>query len=146
VNVAGYRAEHVPGAVFADVPNALSDPGARFPFALPTPERFAAAAGGLGIGDDTHVVAYDTATGAWATRVWWLNYPQLIHTHNYEVCLLQALRDKVRSKEIWVVGANRYQNYVEYTKGPKSGFVHPPQRTGSPLHAQQCHVLSRIQL
>lgn len=29
---------------------------------------------------------------------------------NYEVCLLQALRDKVRSKEIWVVGANRYQN------------------------------------
>jgi hypothetical protein len=29
---------------------------------------------------------------------------------NYEVCLLQALRDKVRSKEIWVMGANRYQN------------------------------------
>jgi TnpA family transposase len=29
---------------------------------------------------------------------------------NYEVCLLQALRDKVRSKEIWVVGTNRYQN------------------------------------
>jgi hypothetical protein len=29
---------------------------------------------------------------------------------NYEVCLLQALRDKVRSKEIWVVGADRYRN------------------------------------
>lgn len=29
---------------------------------------------------------------------------------NYEVCLLQALREKVRSKEIWVVGANRYRN------------------------------------
>ncbi|WP_268905948.1 hypothetical protein [Dictyobacter formicarum] len=27
-----------------------------------------------------------------------------------EVCLLQALRDKVRSKEIWIVEANRYQN------------------------------------
>ncbi len=37
-------------------------------------------------------------------------------------------------------------NYVEYTKGPKSGLVHPPQRTGSQVHAQQCHVLSRIQL
>jgi TnpA family transposase len=32
---------------------------------------------------------------------------------NYEVCLLQALREKVRSKEIWVVGANRFRNYVE---------------------------------
>jgi hypothetical protein len=29
---------------------------------------------------------------------------------NYEVCLLQALRDKARSKEIWVVGADRYRN------------------------------------
>src|SRR5260370_29995640 len=29
---------------------------------------------------------------------------------NYEVCLLQALRDNVRSKEIWLVGSNRYQN------------------------------------
>ena len=29
---------------------------------------------------------------------------------NYEVCVLQAVRDKVRSKEIWVVGANRYRN------------------------------------
>lgn len=29
---------------------------------------------------------------------------------NYEVCLLQALREKVRVREIWVVGANRYRN------------------------------------
>src|SRR5439155_12389099 len=36
-------------------------------------------------------------------------------------------------------------DYVEYPKGPKSGFVHPPLRTGSQVHAQQCHVLSRIQ-
>lgn len=68
----GYRAEHVPGAVFADVPGALSDPDAEFAYTLPTPERFAAAAGALGIGDGTHVVVYDTAGAAWATRVWWL--------------------------------------------------------------------------
>jgi len=36
-------------------------------------------------------------------------------------------------------------NYVEYTKGTKSGLVHPPQSTGSQVHAQQRHVLSRIQ-
>ncbi|MGD9529090.1 sulfurtransferase [Pseudonocardia sp.] len=68
----GYLAEHVPGAVFADVPNALSDPGGRFALTLPSPQRFAEAAGRLGIGDDTHVVVYDTANNAWATRVWWL--------------------------------------------------------------------------
>lgn len=68
----GYLAEHVPGAVFADLPNDLSDPDGRFAFALPTPERFAAAAGALGIGDDTHVVTYDAAGTMWATRMWWM--------------------------------------------------------------------------
>ena len=29
---------------------------------------------------------------------------------NYEICVLQALRDRLRSKEIWVVGADRYRN------------------------------------
>ncbi len=31
----------------------------------------------------------------------------------YEICVLQALRDKLRCKEIWVVGANRYRNPEE---------------------------------
>ena len=29
---------------------------------------------------------------------------------NYEMCVLQAVREKVRTKEIWVVGANRFRN------------------------------------
>ena len=33
-----------------------------------------------------------------------------INRMNYEICVLQALRDKLRCKEIWVVGANRYRN------------------------------------
>jgi len=28
----------------------------------------------------------------------------------YELCVLQALRERLRCKEIWVVGANRYRN------------------------------------
>jgi TnpA family transposase len=28
----------------------------------------------------------------------------------YEICVLQILRERLRSKEIWVVGANRYRN------------------------------------
>jgi hypothetical protein len=29
---------------------------------------------------------------------------------NYEICVLQTLRDKLRCKEVWVVGADRYRN------------------------------------
>ena len=32
---------------------------------------------------------------------------------NYEICVLQTLRERLRCKEIWVVGADRYRNYVE---------------------------------
>ncbi|WP_036736675.1 Tn3 family transposase, partial [Paenibacillus zanthoxyli] len=33
-----------------------------------------------------------------------------INRINYEISALQALRDKLRCKEVWVVGANRYRN------------------------------------
>ena len=35
---------------------------------------------------------------------------QRINRITYEICLLQALREQLRCKEIWVVGANRYRN------------------------------------
>jgi TnpA family transposase len=33
-----------------------------------------------------------------------------INSINYEICVLQALRDRLRCKEIWVVGSDRYRN------------------------------------
>ncbi len=33
-----------------------------------------------------------------------------INSINYEICVLQALREKLRCKEIWVEGADRYRN------------------------------------
>ncbi len=33
-----------------------------------------------------------------------------INRITYEICVLQALREQLRCKEIWVVGANRYRN------------------------------------
>lgn len=33
-----------------------------------------------------------------------------INRINYEICVLQSLRDKLRSKEVWVVGAKRFCN------------------------------------
>lgn len=67
-----YLDEHIPGALFADITGALSDPDAAQLFTVPSPERFAEAVAALGIGNDTHVVVYDTVGSAWATRVWWL--------------------------------------------------------------------------
>ena len=32
---------------------------------------------------------------------------------NYEICVLQALREKLRCKEIWIEGADRYRNPEE---------------------------------
>jgi len=63
---------HIPGAIFADVIEELSDPDGRYPFTRPTAGRFAAGVGALGIGNDTTVVVYDSAVGQWAARVWWL--------------------------------------------------------------------------
>ena len=76
---ASYREAHIPGAVFIDLVEELSDPAGDFglpdgvhAFRVPTPEAFAEAIGRHGIGDDTTVVAYDTSAGMWAARLWWL--------------------------------------------------------------------------
>ena len=65
-----YLDGHVPGAAFLDLDTDLSDlsvPGAgRHP--LPDAERFAAAAGGVGIGPGVLIAAY----GNGAPRLWWL--------------------------------------------------------------------------
>ena len=38
------------------------------------------------------------------------NGVERVNRINYEISVLQALRDKLRCKEIWVIGANRYRN------------------------------------
>lgn len=67
-----YEAGHIPGARFADLTGDLADSDAPYPYAVPTPERFAAAMGALGVGDDTRVVLYDRTLSVWAARVWWM--------------------------------------------------------------------------
>jgi thiosulfate/3-mercaptopyruvate sulfurtransferase len=67
----GYERAHIPGAAFADIPGALSDPDSPLAFTLPPAERFAVAAGRLGIASGTHVVVYAQDTPMWATRLWW---------------------------------------------------------------------------
>ncbi len=67
-----YDKEHIPGAVFADIAGALSDPSTPLRFMLPTPDQFAAAMSALGIGNDHRVVIYSGDHVMWATRLWWM--------------------------------------------------------------------------
>lgn len=72
--VAAYAEGHVPGAVFVSLDAVLAAPpsveGGRHP--LPTPEVFADGMRAAGISDDSTVVAYDDAGGAYAGRLVWL--------------------------------------------------------------------------
>ncbi|MGW5436998.1 sulfurtransferase [Nocardia asteroides] len=68
---AAHAGAHIPGAVFADLLTDFADPEAEQPCTAPESERFAAAAGALGIGAGVHVVVYDRLDGIWATRFWW---------------------------------------------------------------------------
>lgn len=69
---ARWSAGHIPGCGFADLTGDLSDQTSPLRFIVPSVGQFAAAAGRLGIGDDTRVVLYDSARSMWAARVWWM--------------------------------------------------------------------------
>lgn len=63
---------HIPGSVYADLSNALSDPDSELRFTMPSGERFGSAMEALGVGEGTRVVLYDRRMTMWATRVFWM--------------------------------------------------------------------------
>ena len=68
-----YTEGHIPGAIFVDLDRDLASSDrsdathGRHPF--PTPSAFAGAMSRLGIGSDSHVVAYDDTGGMTASRL-----------------------------------------------------------------------------
>ena len=62
---------HIPGAVFFDI-DGICDPDSSLPHMLPSPELFAESVSALGVGDDSHVVVYDSVGLYSAARVWWM--------------------------------------------------------------------------
>ncbi len=70
-----YTKSHIPGAVFVDWVEEITDPADPRHAQIAPPERYAAAMSRAGIGDDTFVVVYDDASGMFSARLWWsLNY------------------------------------------------------------------------
>ena len=68
---AEYAAAHIPGAQFLDLAS-LRDTASDLPMMLPSADAFAARLGGLGVGDDTHVIIYDQAPHRTGSRAWWM--------------------------------------------------------------------------
>src|SRR2546425_6310205 len=67
-----YKEGHIPGAVFVDLDRDLSGSGGpgRHPF--PSEEQLARVLSRLGVGADTHVVAYDEGNSSIAARLWFM--------------------------------------------------------------------------
>jgi thiosulfate/3-mercaptopyruvate sulfurtransferase len=77
----GYRMEsglqswkkaHIPGSVFADLSNDLSDQDNRLQFMIPPANKFAQAMSLLGVQEGVFVVLYDSFINIWAARLWWM--------------------------------------------------------------------------
>ena len=62
---------HIPGAAFFDI-DGICDPDSSLPHMLPSPELFDRSVSALGVGNDSHVVVYDTVGLYSAARVWWM--------------------------------------------------------------------------
>jgi thiosulfate/3-mercaptopyruvate sulfurtransferase len=69
---AAFEAGHLPGAVFLDLDSDLSAPTGPGRHPLPDPGWLAGRLGGLGIGTNACIVAYDDAGGGVAARLWWM--------------------------------------------------------------------------
>jgi thiosulfate/3-mercaptopyruvate sulfurtransferase len=67
-----YAAGHIPGAVYIDWTKDIVDLDDAVPAQVAPPEKIAAVLGGLGIGDDTIVVAYDDWFSMYAGRLLWV--------------------------------------------------------------------------
>lgn len=75
-----YEKGHIPGAVYADLYNDLSDPQAEYAFTHPPREQFIEKITELGVGEGTYVVIYDQGAivnnpgviaSDWASRLAW---------------------------------------------------------------------------
>jgi hypothetical protein len=81
--------------------------------ALELVKRYADATGLRTFPPDEHVPIDGIVSGLWREAVMEpaaSGRAPRINRITYEICVLQALREKLRCKEIWIVGAHRYRN------------------------------------
>ena len=69
-----YANGHIPGAIYIDLENDLSDTktGTNGRHPLPTPANWAKTRQRIGIDSQSHVIAYDSQGSVYASRLWWM--------------------------------------------------------------------------
>ena len=67
----GFRAAHIPGARLFDI-DLIADPEDALPHMVPSPARFAALVGALGVSNASRVVFYDQHGLRSSARGWWM--------------------------------------------------------------------------
>jgi thiosulfate/3-mercaptopyruvate sulfurtransferase len=69
-----YAKGHIQGAIYVDLDTDLSGSktGTNGRHPLPNPDHWATIRQRLGIGSDSHVIAYDSQGSAFASRLWWM--------------------------------------------------------------------------
>ncbi|MGB0747386.1 MAG: sulfurtransferase [Magnetospiraceae bacterium] len=66
-----YEEQHIPGAMHFDI-DTVCDQETTLPHMIPTDDLFAEKVGAMGIGNEDHVIVYDSVGGfSAAMRVWW---------------------------------------------------------------------------
>lgn len=67
-----WKEGHIPGSIFVDLSDELSDQDSDLPFMVPPASQFAETMSNYGVGEGTRVVLYDNTMNICATRVWWM--------------------------------------------------------------------------
>lgn len=67
-----WKKAHIPGSVFADLSNDLSNKNSPIQFMIPSASSFTQAMSHLGVQDGVFVVLYDSFINIWAARLWWM--------------------------------------------------------------------------
>jgi thiosulfate/3-mercaptopyruvate sulfurtransferase len=69
-------AGHIPGSVYCDFVNDLTDRDNPLPSMMPPAQQFAEAMAQYGVGDDVRVILYDGSKDSWphmwSARIWWM--------------------------------------------------------------------------
>jgi thiosulfate/3-mercaptopyruvate sulfurtransferase len=110
---------HIPGARFADLCDGFSDPTGAFPFTRPKPADFRQVTRELGVHQSSLVVVYDSLSGAWAARVWWV---LRAYGHTRVGVLDGGLRAWIAAGGTVQFGASSIPARGDFTPVAKDGF------------------------
>jgi thiosulfate/3-mercaptopyruvate sulfurtransferase len=110
---------HIPGARFADLCDGFSDPAGAFPFTRPRSDDLRRVVRDLGVHQNNLVVVYDSLSGAWAARVWWV---LRAYGHAHVRVLDGGLRAWLAAGGAVEFGAATIAARGDFTPAAKNGF------------------------